>query len=328
MTDPTEQMIAILRRDGRASYSEIARELNSNREYVASRINPLIETGKLRIVAGVHPRILGLSVAAHLSVRVGGNVRRVVDAINALPAPDLISVVVGSFQIVVELQLRSLTHLRQEVATIRALEGVREVHVLLYERVLNSFFDGNEPEVLGEELDATDVAIIQRLANDGRANFAEIAESVGLSLSGCRTRVQRLIESHVMHVGAIKQRADMANDLLFGIGANTRDGDREVIELLSAQPGLEFLGRTVGRFDLLATVGFDSLSEFNGLVSTLRSLPSVTDCEQWLHVSLVRERYEQTLDWLRTLGGGVDQPSVARPQGAPGQRPVTRLASR
>ena len=301
MADPTEQMIAILRRDGRASYSKIARELNTNREFVASRIHPLVEAGRLRIVAGVHPRILGFEVAAHLSIRVGGNVRRVANAINSLEAPDLISVVVGSFQIIVELQLRNMTQLRLEVATIRAIEGVREVHVLLYERVLQSFFLGGEPDVTAAEIDAIDVAIIRRLANDGRANFAEIAAAVGLSLSGCRTRVQRLIEANIIHIGAIKQRADMTSDLLFGIGANTRHGDSEVIELLNAQPGLEFLGRTVGRFDLLATVGFASLSDFNNLVSVLRSLPSVTDCEQWLHVSLVRERYEQTLDWLKSL---------------------------
>jgi DNA-binding Lrp family transcriptional regulator len=302
MSDPTEQMIAILRRDGRASFSEIARELHTNREFVASRINPLIETGKLRIVAGVHPRVLGLNVGAHLSVRVGGNVRRVVDAINALQTPDFISLAVGSFQIVVELQLRNLTELRQEVATIRAIDGVKEVQVLVYERVLKSFFIGPEPEVLAGALDTTDVAIIKRLANDGRANFADVAEAVGLSLSGCRTRVQRLVEANIVHIGAIKQRSDMANELLFGIGANTRDGDREVIDVLLAQPGLEFLCRTVGRFDLKATIGFESLSDFNGLVSTLRSLPSVTDCEQWLHVSLLRESYRQTLDWLQALG--------------------------
>jgi len=304
MADLTEQMLAILRRDGRATYSKIARELNTNRELVASRIFPLLEAGRLRIVAGVHPRILGLNVAAHLSIKVGGNVARVVNAINALEAPSLISVVVGSFQIIVELRLKSMTELRLEIAAVRAIEGVREVQVLLYEETLKSFFLSGEPGLTTAQIDAIDLAIIKRLANDGRANFAEIAQAVGLSLSGCRTRVQRLIAANVIHIGAVEQRADITSGLLFGIGANTRKDDSEVIELLSTQAGLEFLGRTVGRFDLLATVGFDSLAEFHGLVSRLRSLPSVTDCEQWLHVSLVRERYEQPLEWLDTIARG------------------------
>ena len=319
MVDPTEQMIAILRRDGRASFAEIARELNTNREFVAGRINPLVEAGELRIVAAVHPRILGLTVSAHLSIRVGGNVWRVVQAINALETPDFISVVVGSFQIVVELQLRSTTELRQEVSTIRAIEGVREVQVLLYESVLNNFFQGTAPVPAADKPDALDVAIIRRLAHDGRANFADLARVVGLSLSGCRTRVQRLTESGIIHIGAIKQRADMARGLLFGIGANTNHGDTEAIELFRSQPGIEFLGRTVGRFDLVATVGFNSLSDFNGLISSLRSLSSVMDCEQWLHVSLQRERYEQTLNWLGTLSRGDEEPehSTVPSQGVP-----------
>lgn len=304
MTDPTEQIIAILRRDGRASYSRIAREINSNREWVASRINPLVESGKLRIITGVHPRILGLTVWANLRLKVGGNVRRVVDAINTFEAPDFISVVVGSFQVVIEMQLRDMTELRREVAAIRAIEGVREVDVLLYERVLESFFVGAEPRILADELDAADIAIITRLANDGRANLADIAKAVGLSLSGCRTRIQRLLAANVMRIGAIKERADMTNDLVFGVGANIRGDDTQAIELLRAQSGLEFLGRTVGRFDLLATMGFDSLHDFYGFISRLRSLPSVTDCEQWLHVSLVREQYQRTLKWLKELGTG------------------------
>ena len=312
MTDTTERMIAILRRDGRASYSSIARELNSNREFVASRVNPLIDSGKLRIITGIHPRILGLTVWANLRVKVGGNVRRVVDAINTLEAPDFISVVVGSFQVVVEMQLRNMSELRREVAAIRAIEGVREVDVLLYERVLDSFFVGAEPQVLADELDAADIAIITRLANDGRANLADIAKAVGLSLSGCRSRLQRLLAANVMRIGAIKERADMTNDLVFGVGVNIRGSDTEAIELLRAQSGLEFLGRTVGRFDLLATVGFDSLRDFYGFVSSLRSLPSVTDCEQWLHVSLVREQYQRTLDRLRELG-------ATRTKAAPGR---------
>ncbi len=263
--DLTAQMIAILRRNGRASYTEIAREIGTNRDYVASRINPLIEAGKLRIVAGVHPRALGFTVAAHLSIKTGGDTERVIEALDALEAPVLLSVVAGAFQIVVELQLRTLTELKRHVSAIRAIAGVREVYVHLYESILNTFFLGAEPETL-RQFDATDLDIVSRLLRDGRSNFSEIAQEVGLSVSGCRTRVQRLLESGVIQIGAIKQRCDLANDLLFGIGLNANDDCLEAIDTIGAHPGLEFLARTVGRFDLLATVEFSSLRDFNSLI--------------------------------------------------------------
>src|SRR6185437_1383978 len=196
-------------------------------------------------------------------------------------APVLISVVAGAFQIVVELQLRSLTELNREVLAIRAIKGVREVYVHLYERILSSFFLGTGPDSLSQ-FDEIDINIVNRLLHDGRASFAELAQVVGLSVSGCRTRVQRLLESGVIQIGAIKQRSDMTNDLVFGIGVNAHDDCREAIDAIAANRGLEFIARTVGRFDLLATVEFDSLRDFNLLVSRLRSLPSVEYCEPLL----------------------------------------------
>jgi DNA-binding Lrp family transcriptional regulator len=309
MTDLTAQMIGILRRNGRASYSEIARELGTNRDYVASRINPLIEAGKLRIVTGVHPRILGLTTSAHLSIKVDGDTQVIIDTLERLDTPVLISAVAGAFQIVVELQLHSLTELRQHITAIRATAGVSEINVLLYERILSSFFLGAEPATQSQ-LDETDIKIVNRLLRDGRANFAEIAQAVGLSVSGCRTRVQRLLESGLVQIGAIKQRSDMTNDLLFGIGVNVRNESREAIDAILASPGLEFLACTVGRFDLLATVEFTSLRDFNLLVSHLRRLASVEYCEQWLHVRIMREQYFRALTPHNANDGRLNSPAV------------------
>jgi DNA-binding Lrp family transcriptional regulator len=219
---------------------------------------------------------------------------------------------------VVELQLHTLTELRREISTIRAIPGVREINVLLYERILSSFFLGLEPPAQSQ-LDEIDIKIVNRLLRDGRANFAEIAQAVGLSVSGCRTRVQRLLESGLVQIGATKQRSDMTNDLLFGIGVNVRNENHEAIDAILASPGLEFLACTVGRFDLLATVEFTSLRDFNLLMSQLRRLPSVEYCEQWLHVRIVREQYFRALTSRNTNDGRLHAPDVTRdPEEAPG----------
>jgi hypothetical protein len=111
--------------------------------------------------------------------------------------------------------------------------------------------------------------------------------------------VQRLLESGVMQIGAIKQRSDMVDDLLFGIGINAHGGLLDVTELLRAESGLEFMARTVGRYDIIATLSFNSLRDFNRLMSRLLALPTVTYSEQWLHVQIVRERYDRPLEHLK-----------------------------
>ena len=320
MDQLTKKIIAILRRDGRASYSDIARELDTTRDFVASRVNPLFQSGELRVIAAPHPRVLGLTVTAHLSIKVSGDPHVVVQTLERLESIVFISIAVGAYQIIVETELRSMTELREQVSMVRALDGVADVQVLVYERVLSSFFLGPEPEALDYNLDEFDINIIKRLQQDGRASYADLAENVGLSLSGCRIRVQRLLESGVMHIGAIPQRSDMTDDLLFGIGLNAHGDLRDVTKHLRAAPGLEFLARTVGRYDLIATLNFNSLRDFNRLISRLLSLSSVSYCEQWLHVQLVRERYEHTIEQLKAAADAA--------QGRSAERPLTPSAER
>jgi len=296
MMDPlTKEIITILRRDGRASYSDIARELDTTRDSVANRINPMFQSGQLRVVAAPNPRVLGLTVSAHLSIRVTGDPHGIVQSLEQIKSLAFISIAVGAFQIIAETELRSMSELAQQVSMIRTFIGVSDVQVLLYDRILRSFFLGPEPESFGYNFDEYDHKLIYYLQQDGRASYATLAKYVGLSVSGCRIRVQRMLESGVIQIGAIPQRTEMT-DLLFGMGLVVKGDTREAIKVLDTVPGLEFLARTVGRFDLVATLNVNSLKDFNRLISRLLALPSVSYCEQWLHNELVRERYEHTLD--------------------------------
>lgn len=268
----------------------------------AKQSTPLIQSGQLRVIAAPHPRVLGLTVAAHLSIKVNGDTRQIVQALDRMDSLVFISVAAGAYQIIVETGLPNMTDLGEQVSMIRALDGVTEVQVLLYERVLSSFFLGEEPESFNCNVDEIDIKIIALLQQDGRASYADIAQNVGLSLSGCRTRVQRLLESGVMQIGAIEQRSDMTDELVFGIGVNAPGDLRDVTRLFGAELGLEFMARTVGRYDLIATLSFNSLRDFNQMIAQLLSLSSVTYCEQWLHVQILRERYDRTLEHLKVTG--------------------------
>jgi DNA-binding Lrp family transcriptional regulator len=316
MTDLIGQMIALLRRNGRATYVEIAHELGTSRDCVASRINPLLKAGKLRIVAAVAPQILGLTTCAHLAIKAEGDLQRISSALERSAGAVLIAITTGAFQIVVELQARNLTELRNYVDDVRSVIGVREIHVHLYERVLNSFFFGPEPDP-SIQLDELDLKIVDHLLRDGRANFADIAKGVGLSPSGSRSRVRRLLSDGVVQIGAVKQRAEMTNELVLGFGISARGDCREAIEIFGSSPGLEFMARSIGRFDLLAIVEFGSLHECSLLTSRLRSLPSVDYCEQWLYVKVVRAQYFPAVTPIpaRTGAAQTGQPSNCRVEG-------------
>lgn len=296
MDDLTERIIAILRQDGRTAFTKIAATLGVSREIVADRVRTVTESGRLRIVAGVHPHAVGLPVSAHLSIWVSGSTEPVIDRLLEFESMCFISETTGSFQISAETWLPDSAALRDQVISIRAIPGVVDVQVLLFDRILSSFFGGTTPSVDALSLDGIDLRILEALQRDGRTPLGELAAQVRLSPSGCRIRVLKLIESGVMKIGAIDQHTGSSEDLLLGFGIKVLDDERATAEILDSGVGVEFLAQTLGRFDLKATIAFSSVDRFHRLMLRLRDNGSIATSETWLHARIVRERYERDLD--------------------------------
>jgi DNA-binding Lrp family transcriptional regulator len=295
----TAQSFAILRHDGRTSFSDIARQLDTNRASIAKRINPLLQSGDIRIIAAVHPRLLGLHVLAHLSIQTEGDAGELAERICRLNSPVFVSERTGRYQLISELHTATMSELHEEIRAIRACAGVVDVQVMVYERTLKSFFLGEEPTLADLPLDAIDLKLMELLQVDGRMGYAELAEAVDLSISGCRTRINRLTETGAMRIGLMRQRTDMTSHLTFGFGFVTQGDQEPLAKIIDSQPGVEFMARTIGRFDFVSTISFPALSGFNTFVAELRVLTGVTSLETWLHARIHKERYQHSLHRIR-----------------------------
>lgn len=293
-----------LQADGRASFSELAKSVGSNRAVVAAHVNELLGSGKVKVIAAVHPRVLGLEVLAHLAVQISGTGAEVLRGIESLDSAVYISETTGSHQIVVEVRVGTMGDLYRTVALVSGLPNVTSVNVLLYERVIRSLFLGEEPVIEKLSLDQTDIDIMRILQQDGRRGFAEIGEAVGVSMSTCRSRALRLIDANVMQIGAITRRNGTSGATVFGCGMSlVGDAAAEVVDLLAQVDGVEFVARTIGRFSLVCTIAADSQHAYNQVTAQLRAVPGVRNIETWVHTRIVQERYENTLDQLETLVG-------------------------
>lgn len=292
MDEITEDALSLLRRDGRLSFSELARLLDTTRAAIAGRIGPMLDSGALRVVAAVHPRALGLDVMTHLSIRISGEVAPVAAAVGEHTPAVFVSETVGPDQLIAEVHTRSLSDLQEILRFTRALPGVTDVRYLIYEHVLNSFFLGAEPQGHHLDLDEADSVIIAMLQHDGRATYAALAEGSGLSITAVRARMRKLIDSGVMRIGALGQRSDSAGNLVFGLGLNLDDANTSAEEAIGARRGLEFMARTIGRYDLIATLPFTSLNDYNAFMDDLRRMDGVRKVDAWLHANIRQERYQ------------------------------------
>lgn len=296
MQDLDNRLIRLLQADGRASFSDLAKQLGVTRSVATAKVNELISSGELRIVAAVHPRLLGLTAVAHVSIQLNGSAQPALDKLSQLDGAVFASLTTGRYGIIAELRLPTVERLYADVEAIRECEGVAAVDVLMYKEVVRSLFLGKEPPDPGLELDAADLLILGELQVDGRLGFEALGERVGLSASAARNRVMRLLDARVMQIGPIRSRSGSSRALAFGFGISTSGGTEEAIDFFSATPGVEFIASCFGRYDLVATIGVGALDEMHEILDRVRAMESVASVESWLHVRIVQERYAKPLD--------------------------------
>src|SRR5262249_6753986 len=101
-------------------------------------------------------------------------------------------------------------------------------------------------------LDGRNQAIIVELQRDGRASFAAIGETAGLSGPAVRRRSNRLIAAGAIRVPAVAGPQYAAANRLVVVGIRCAGDVAQAGEVLSALAELRWLALTAGAFDMLA----------------------------------------------------------------------------
>lgn len=125
------KIVQTLTRDGRASYTGLARNLGVSEATVRQRVSRLQESGVLRIVALCDPLTLG-----HQSVRLMIRVRdltprAVAKILSGMPMINHVALCAGSQDIFLDGTCRDQAQLAQLLDDIRMLPGVSRIQVLL-----------------------------------------------------------------------------------------------------------------------------------------------------------------------------------------------------
>ncbi|MGF9662340.1 Lrp/AsnC family transcriptional regulator [Arthrobacter crystallopoietes] len=125
MNDFEERLVRHLQQDGQASYRELAKGLNTSRATVAAHVNALPASGELRIVAAVHPRILGPNCLAHVAVELAGDPIPVLRAMESMESRVFISQTTGRYHLAGELRMPTMASVYEQTELIRALPKSR-----------------------------------------------------------------------------------------------------------------------------------------------------------------------------------------------------------
>jgi Lrp/AsnC family transcriptional regulator for asnA, asnC and gidA len=136
------KILDILRRDGRATFAEIAAQLKVSPGMIRQRYNRLINQGYLKVVAITNPVHRGIKTMALIGVRTDGNqMLKVADKIAKLKEVVYLVVVSGRYDIMIEVFCRDHEDLLNFVTEkLYAIDGVRETETFMHLKIVKEIY--------------------------------------------------------------------------------------------------------------------------------------------------------------------------------------------
>jgi Lrp/AsnC family transcriptional regulator for asnA, asnC and gidA len=129
-------IIEQLQQDGRLPYTKLAAAVGLSEAAVRQRVQRLVESGVVQIVAVTDPLTLGFRREAMIGLKVEGDLRGVADTIAAIPEVSYVVVVSGSFDLLMEVVCEDDDHLLALLNDkIRSIPGVRSTETFTYLRL-------------------------------------------------------------------------------------------------------------------------------------------------------------------------------------------------
>lgn len=133
LDETSKAIIEQLQHDGRRSYGAIGAAVGLSEAAVRQRVNRLVSSGVMQVVAVTDPMQLGFNRQAMIGIRATGNLDEVVAALTGMDEVDYVVITAGSFDILAEVVCESDEHLLTLLnERIRVLPGVSSTESFMY----------------------------------------------------------------------------------------------------------------------------------------------------------------------------------------------------
>ena len=133
LDEVSKAIIAELQHDGRRSYASIGKVVGLSEAAVRQRVQRLVDSGVMQVVAVTDPMQLGFARQAMIGVRASGGLEPIADAIAALDEVDYVVITAGTFDLLVEVVCESDEALLNVLSNkIRTIGNVVSTETFMY----------------------------------------------------------------------------------------------------------------------------------------------------------------------------------------------------
>ena len=142
LDDVGKRIIELLQADGRMAYVSIASVVGLSEGAVRQRVQRMIDSGVIQIVAVTDPLMVGFSRQAMIGIKTRGDVTAIAAAICEIPQVDYVVTTAGGYDLLVELVCEDDAELLEVLMTrIRTLEGITQTETFVYLKLNKQHYD-------------------------------------------------------------------------------------------------------------------------------------------------------------------------------------------
>ncbi|MDM8347171.1 AsnC family transcriptional regulator [Pseudochrobactrum sp. sp1633] len=274
--DKDLEIVSLLQRDGRMLFTEIAQIVNLTEKTVRARVQSMLDSHAISIIALTTPAALGYRAIALVGLTCAPGYRPsdVAQMLAQVDGIDYVVVTSGRYSIIIEivtLDRMNVLEIVQErvvqepgVASFEVFEGA----TLHYQKAgfLGVGYKNEQYGVQSRLLSDADLQIAAALAKDGRASYRSVSIALGVSETQVRTRVAAMIASKQMQILAIANPLAFADRVVAWVALKVSPNALivDIVNELESYPEVTYILSTFGRFELFVEVqaiGLDVLHD-------------------------------------------------------------------
>lgn len=138
----SKAIIEQLQEDGRRPYATIGKAVGLSEAAVRQRVQRLVESGVVQIVAVTDPLQVGFTRQAMIGIKAEGDLQALADALADLAEVDYVVITAGAFDILVEVVCEDDEHLLEVLnQQMRTLPGVRTTETFVYLKLRKQLYN-------------------------------------------------------------------------------------------------------------------------------------------------------------------------------------------
>ena len=140
--DTSKAIIEQLQQDGRRAYASIGKSIGLSEAAVRQRVQKLVDTGVMQIVAVTDPMQIGFARQAMVTIAASGDMEAVAAALAEIDEVDYVVIVAGAWDILAEVVVEDDAHLLRLLNDrIRTIPGVVKTESFLYLKLVKQTYN-------------------------------------------------------------------------------------------------------------------------------------------------------------------------------------------